>query len=166
MHRFVLALTAALVATLALGQSVAAAPPLREELPPFADSAVLPNVCPFPVTVSTNLTGSSTTFFDRNGNVARIEIDTLERDMFTANGKTLVGLPYTFKVTLVFEPSTGELLHAYARGLQSRVQLPDGSVFKTAGRIDFVDHPDEVFVLQPDHGSQGNIEGFCAALAP
>jgi hypothetical protein len=48
----------------------------------------------------------------------------------------------------------------------SRVQLPGGDVFLTAGRLDFAADPDAQFILQPDVGAQGNIAGFCAALAP
>jgi hypothetical protein len=91
--------------------------------------------------------------------------DTHEQDVFSANGKTLVGLPYNFKTALVFDRTTGELTHIYARGVASRVRLPGGDLFLTAGRIDFINHP-EPFVLQPDVGAQGNIGGFCAALSP
>lgn len=166
MHRLVVTVAAALLLAVAFAHPAAAVAPLKEELPPFELSAVLTGVCPFPVTVNSTLTGSQITFFDQDGNVTRIDIDTAEQDVFTANGKTLVGLPFNFKVMLIFDPATGELLHAYARGVASRVRLPDGSLFLTAGRLDFVNHPDELFVLQPDVGAQGNIAGFCAALSP
>jgi hypothetical protein len=165
MRRFVLTITAALAGVIVLAEPAAAVAPVREELPPFSGTAVLTGVCPFPVTVDSMLTGSQTVFFDREGNVTRIVIDTAEQDVFSANGKTLEGLPFTFKVTLLFDPATGELTHAYATGVSARVRLPGGDLFLTAGRTDFVQHPDELFVLQPDVGAQGNIAGFCAALS-
>jgi hypothetical protein len=67
---------------------------------------------------------------------------------------------------VVIDPQTGDVIHDYATGVASRVQLPGGDLFLTAGRVDFVAHPDEAFVLQPDVGAQGNLAGFCAALAP
>jgi hypothetical protein len=166
MYRFALAVAAALLWAVVLTQSATAAPPIRETLPPFAATSVLTGVCPFPVTVEAMLTGSQTVFFDQDGNVTRIEIDTAEQDVFTANGKTLVGLPYNFKVTILFDRETGEITHIYTRGVVSRVPLPGGDLFLTAGRADFVNHPDEPFVLQPDHGAQGKIDEFCAALSP
>jgi hypothetical protein len=164
--RFVVAITAALVWAVALAQSAAAVAPIREDLPPFSGTTVLTGICAFPVTVEAMLTGSQTLYFDQDGTLTRVVIDTTEQDTFTANEKTLVGLPYTFKVTLLFDPETGEITHAYNRGIFSRVRLPDGDLFLTAGRTDFILHPDEPFVLQPDVGAQGNIEGFCAALSP
>jgi hypothetical protein len=166
MRKFVLAATAALAWAVVLAQPATADAPIREDLPPFTNTVILTGICSFPVTVESVLTGYQTIYLDRDGNPTRIDIDTAEQDVFTANGKTLVGLPYSFKVMLVFDPETGELTHAYARGVASRVPLPGGDLFLTAGRIDFVNHPDELFVLQPDTGAQGNIAGFCAALSP
>jgi hypothetical protein len=165
MHKLVIAATAVLLASV-VAQSAAAAPPLIEELPPFELSTVMTGVCPFPVTVDSTLTGSQITFFDQAGNVTRVEITTHEQDNFSANGKTLVGSPFSFKLMLILDPASGEILHAYARGRAATVRLPDGSLFLTAGRLDFVNHPDELFVLQPDVGAQGDIAAFCAALSP
>jgi hypothetical protein len=166
MHRLVLAVAAAMFCAAVLAQSAAAMPPLKEDLPPFSFSTVMTGVCPFPVNVASTITGGQTTYYDRDGNVIKIEIENREQDVFSANGKTLVGLPYSFKLALIIDPQTGEILHAYARGVAARVRLPSGRLFLTAGRLDFVDHPDELFVLQPDHGAQGDLAGFCAALAP
>jgi len=47
----------------------------------------------------------------------------------------------------------------------SRVPLPDGSVFFSAGRADFTVHPGVTFLISPDMGNPGNIAAFCAALA-
>ena len=166
MHKFVLTATAALVWAVLLAQPAAAVAPIRQDLPPFFQTSVLTGICAFPVTVEATLTGFQTIYLDQNGNPTRIDIDTHEVDVFKANGKTLVGDPYDFKLMLVFDRETGELTHIPVRGVASRVRLPDGSLFITAGRTDFINHPDEPFVLQPDHGAQGNIAGFCAALSP
>lgn len=166
MHRFVIAVAAAMFCAAVVAQSAAAMPPLNEDLPPFSSSTVVTGVCPFPVNLASTITGEQTTYYDRDGNVVKIEIENHEQDVFSANGKTLVGLPYSFKLALIIDPQTGEILHAYSRGVTARVRLPSGRLFLTAGRLDFVDHPDELFVLQPDHGAQGDIAGFCAALAP
>jgi hypothetical protein len=157
-------------AVVALGAAALAAPatavkPERNDFV-FSDQAVLTDVCPFPVTVDFRTTGTETLFFDKDGNLTRIQIHQVEQDVFTANGNTLVGLPYTFNLQVLFDPATGEVLHVFASGVASRVPLPGGDVFFTAGRIDFIAHPGATFLLQPDVGAQGNLAGFCAALAP
>jgi len=56
--------------------------------------------------------------------------------------------------------------HTFASGLVEKVPLPDGSLFVSVGRVDFVAHPGVEFILSPDKGNPGNVAGFCAALAP
>jgi len=165
MRTWLLAVAAAGVAVVGLAQPAAAAPPVHEEID-FTDETVLTDVCAFPVHVSLTGTGSQTVFTDRNGNTTRVQQHITEQDVFTANGKTLVGLPYTFNLHVLFDPESGEVTHVYATGVVSRVPLPGGDLFLTAGRADFVAHPGVAFLLQPDVGAQGNIAGFCAALAP
>lgn len=84
--------------------------------------------------------------------------------MFTANGKSLTGEPFTFNTEVLFD-SQGNVTHVYASGLVERILLPGGSLFLSAGRADFAAHPGESFLLSPDVGAKGNIAGFCAALA-
>ncbi len=165
MRKWLIAVTTAVLGVVGFAQPAAAVAPTRED---FTDSAVavLPDVCAFTVTVESSVTGTRTSFVDQDGNVTRIEIHTVEQDVFTANDKRLVGLPYTFNIAVLFDPGTEDPAHVFATGVASRVPLPDGDFFLSAGRIDFIAHPDEPFVLQPDVGAQGNLEGFCAALAP
>ena len=59
----------------------------------------------------------------------------------------------------------GEVTHVYASGLVERVPLPDGTVFLSAGRLDFAAHPGSEFRIVPDVGRSGNVAAFCAALA-
>ena len=165
MRRFLFIVAAAVLGAAAFAQAAAAVAPDREDFT-FTATAVLTDVCSFPVTVEFTGTGTETDFFDQNGNLTRIQIHQVEQDVFTANGKTLVGLPYTFNLQVLFDPESGEITHVFASGVASRVPLPGGDFFLTAGRVDFAAHPGADFLLQPDVGAQGNIAGFCAALSP
>ena len=69
----------------------------------------------------------------RAGRWQRIQIHVVEQDVFTANGQTLTGLPFTFNIRVLFED--GEVTHVYASGLVERVPLPDGTVFLSPGRL-------------------------------
>ena len=165
MRRFLSSVAAAVLAAAAFAQTAAAVEPIREDAS-FSDTVVLADVCSFPVTVEFTVSGTQTTFFDKNGNITQIKFHNVEQDVFSANGKTLVGLPYTFNVQVLFDPDSGEVTHVFASGLTSRVPLPGGDVFLTAGRVDFATHPGASFLIQPDVGVQGNLEGVCAALSP
>ena len=165
MRRSTIAVAAALVWAVAAVVPTAAVAPIREDID-RSGNAVLTDVCAFPITVEFTQTGTDTLFFDQSGALTRIHGHVVEQDVFTANGKTLHGLPYTFNVTVVFDQQTGEVAHVYATGVVSRVPLPGGDVLLTAGRLDFLAHPGTSFLVQPDVGGQGNVAGFCAALAP
>lgn len=165
MRRLLLIVAAAVLGAAALAQSAAAVAPTREDFT-FTATTVLTDVCSFPVTVVFTATGTETDFFDDNGNLTRVQIHQVEEDVFTANGQTLAGLPYTFNLQVLFDQESGEVTHVFASGVVSRVPLPGGDFFLTAGRLDFNAHPGADFLLQPDVGAQGNIAGFCAALSP
>lgn len=165
MRRLLLTVVAVALGVAALAAPATAVKPERNDFT-FTDTAVLTDVCAFAVTVEFTVTGTETLFFDRNGNLTRVQIHNVEQDVFTANNKTLTGLPYTFNLRILLDPETGEPIHIFASGVASRVPLPGGDVFFTAGRVDFVAHPGATFLLQPDVGAQGNLAGFCAALAP
>jgi hypothetical protein len=165
MRRFVSTVAAAVLAAAALAPTAAAVEPIKEDIS-FSATGVLTDVCSFPVTVEATLTGTETSFFDDEGNLTRLQIHNVEQDVFSANGRTLTGLPFTFNIRVLFDPDSGEVTHVYASGLASRVPLPGGDFFLTAGRIDFAAHPDTPFIIQPDVGAQGNLAGFCAALSP
>jgi len=165
MRRFLTTVVAAVLAAAAVAPTAAANEPIREDIN-VSDTGVLTDVCSFPVTVEATLTGTQTSFSDHEGNLTRVQIHNVEQDVFSANGRTLVGLPYTFNIQVLFDPDSGEVTHVYANGLVSRVPLPGGDLFLTAGRLDFAAHPDTPFIIQPDVGAQGNLAGFCAALSP
>ncbi|MGZ6265642.1 MAG: hypothetical protein ACXWN4_01880 [Candidatus Limnocylindrales bacterium] len=86
------------------------------------------------------------------------------QDTFSANGKTLTGTPFTFNIEARFD-SDGNLKSLTAAGVVERVQLPDGSTFFSAGRVDYLAHPDVQFILTPDEGHSGDVPAFCAALS-
>jgi hypothetical protein len=160
---------AAVLAVVALSAAVfvsaaAGAEPTKFDFAATSTST-LTGLCAFPVSVSFTGSGTETDFVDQSGALTMIHIHLVEQDVFSANGKTLTGLPYTFNIDLLFD-SSGNLTHVYSSGVVSRVPLPNGTVFFTAGRSDFVLHPGVDFLIQPDRGAQGDIAGFCAALSP
>ena len=135
---------------------------------PFAGitfSSVLTDVCAFPINVDSTISGTETDYVDQSGTVTRIFVHEVEQDTFTANGRTLLGTPYTVNTEVLFD-SGGSVIHAYGTGLFETIRLPDGSLFVSAGRADFTQHPGVGFLLSPDMGNPGNLAGFCAALSP
>jgi hypothetical protein len=155
-----------LVAAGVFAATAAATPPLVQhfsftEFPP----STLSGVCSFDVVVSSDLlTGTQTIYFDRSGAVTRAHVHVTWQDTFSANGKTITGVPYTANVQFLVD-SSGNVTHAWATGPAERIRLPDGTMFVSAGRVDFTNHPDTPFLLSPDVGNPGNIAAFCAALA-
>jgi hypothetical protein len=130
-------------------------------------SNTVTGICEFPVIVDSALVVRQTNFFDKDGVQTSSHFAITETDVFTANGNTLSGLPYRTSLRAVLDPSDPNIqLSAVATGVQARIPLPDGSTFLSAGRIDFVGHPGEPFILTPDTGRAGNLAAFCAALAP
>ena len=141
----------------------AAAPP---EGSPFDETNVLsavPGLCPFPVDVVQHLTGFNAVFFDADGNVTQVHLHVTEQDVFSAHGRSLTSLPYTFNLRLVFDPETGELEKFFLSGVILRVPLPSGEIFHSAGRVDFVARGPS-FAITPDVGRSGDVGAFCGAL--
>jgi hypothetical protein len=67
-----------------------------------------------------------------------VEIDKVtETDTISANGVTIVGLPYRYAVTRTFD-SAGNQLTTIAHGEEWRFPLPGGGVFSAGGRNDFL----------------------------
>jgi len=126
---------------------------------------VLTDVCVFPVNVNGTVSGFEIDYRDQSGALTRSFIHQVEQDTFTANGKTLVGDPFTTEFNILFD-SNGSVIHVYGTGLFETIPLPDGSLFISAGRADFTQHPGVGILLSPDMGNPGNLAGFCAALSP
>ena len=103
-------------------------------------SVPLTDVCAFPVNVSGTFSGFEIDYRDQSGALTRSFIHQVEQDTFTANGRTLVGDPFTTEFHILFD-SGGSVIHTYGTGLYERIRLPDGSLFVSAGRADFTQHP-------------------------
>jgi hypothetical protein len=159
-----LAVAAAAVAAVALPASAAAGQPVTS-YPTHHVFALLTDVCPFPVTVEGDSPGTERDYFDQSGALTRIEVHATEQDTFSANGKSLTGEPYTFNIRILFD-SSGAITHFVFAGVVERVLLPDGSLFLAAGLLDFAAHGFPEALIAPDKGTSGNVQGFCAALAP
>jgi hypothetical protein len=161
-----------MVFAVAVGAAIFASPaaaekPTRIEFTGLTYPAVLTGVCSFPITVDSTISGTQIVYYDKSGlvPVTRIFVHQIEQDIFTANGKTLVGIPITLNLQLLLD-SSGNVTNLFASGLVAKIPLPDGSLFVSAGRVDFADHPGVEFLLSPDKGNPGNVAGFCAALSP
>jgi hypothetical protein len=161
-RRFGLLLVLA-VSVLAIGASSALAQkPVKTEFP-WQSEGDRSDICGFPVHYHGDVKVTEIDYFDPDGALIRMDWHMVEQDTFTANGKTLVSLPFTFEFRVTFD-SQGNPTHGYADGVTEKIWLPDGSLFISAGRLDFAAHDWPAFILSPDHGKQGNIARFCAAL--
>jgi hypothetical protein len=147
-----------------LASPAAADPPAKYEGTFEADS-VLTNACDFEVGVHGTVEYTEIDFVDASGTLTRIFDHFVEQDAFTANGKTLVGIPFTFNIEVLFD-SSGNMTRNVATGIVEKVPLPDGGLFISAGWVDWTAHPGTNFVLSPNKGNPGNLAAFCAALEP
>ena len=148
----------------AIFASPAAADPPAKHPNDFTFDVELPDVCSFPVSLHGDVRGTEIDYFDKNGALIRAVNHSVEQDTFAANGKTLVGIPYNVNVEMLFD-SSGNVTQVFGNGIFEKIPLPDGSLFISAGRAEFVHHG-AFFLLSPDKGNPGNVAGFCAALAP
>jgi hypothetical protein len=160
---FALVFTALAIGTGVFASAAAADQPVISPYT-FSGTSVLTDACPFPVTVDISSVGTETDFVDSSGAVTRILLHFVEQDTFSANGKTLIGEPYTANAEFLFD-SSGNLTHLFGQGVIEKVRLPDGTFFIAAGRVDFVARENPSFVVTPDVGAAVNLEGFCSALA-
>jgi hypothetical protein len=163
-RKLIIVLAAVAGAALFVSTAVAATPE-KTEFSNVTFDSVLSGVCPFDVDVASVVSGFEIDYFDQAANIVKAQIHQVEQDTFSANGKTLTGIPFTFNLTFSID-SNGDATSAVATGVAEKIPLPDGSLFVSAGWLDFVDHPGATFVLSPDRGAQGNVAGFCTALAP
>jgi hypothetical protein len=163
--RFGFALMFALCAIGFSAQAALADQPIKYELPPFTVPSTLTDVCSFPIDVNSTIAVDGTDFYDHQGGAlirSLFHIDA--QDTISANGKTLVGDPFTYNIDVLYD-SNLNITGFYVDGVAEKLLLPDGSQFITAGRADLSDTPFATY-LSPDHGNPGDIAGLCAALAP
>ena len=128
-------------------------------------TSVLTGTCSFPITVDFTANETDRFFSDQSGMLIRANAHVTEQDTFSANGKSLNGVPYTFNLKAFFD-SSGAITEEFAEGVIERVPLPDGRVFQSVGRVDFAAQGFPSFTVTPDAGTARNLAGFCAALSP
>jgi len=117
------------------------------------------DICPFPLTIDGTVAIDERQFFDQTGARTAIDRHSVEQDTFSANGKSLTGLPITYNVFHPFN-SDGNNTDVFTDGVLERVRLPDGGLFISARRVDFTGNgPD--FTVTPDNGATVNLAGFC-----
>ena len=130
----------------------------------IAGTQVWTDGCSFPVNVDISLNGTGTAFME-DGTPKRVHLHITEQDTFSANGKSVTGMLYTFNMELGFD-SGGNLTQQVSTGVAGKARLPDGGLFIAAGQIDFAAQGFPVFSFSPDSGTVQNLDGLCAALAP
>jgi hypothetical protein len=150
---------AAAVQTQSAGAAVPTVTPIHR-----TSSFPVTDLCSFPVDFTAVQNGSERTLSTHHGTVTRLVIHTVEQDTFTANGHTLAGTPFVNETHVTLD-SNGDVVHAYEMGVIERVPLPDGTTFHSAGRVDFLAHPDASILVVPDVGHAGNLAGLCDALS-
>jgi len=160
--RQLLVVLATAVVIAAFAPAAAADQPARHQFAGTVES-VLEGACPFSIDVVSVLSARVTVFAYPSGATKKEQYHLVEQDTFSANGKSLAGVPFTFNATWLYDPS-GTLTSVFTDGVGEKVPLPDGSLFISAGRFDFFAHGLPTFMLTPDHGASVNLEGFCAAL--
>jgi hypothetical protein len=164
-------LTASLVVVFGAAIGLAVFAPMAAASPPdisqktFSGTSVLTGACSFPITVDSTVSETDRFFFDSSGTLTRAGANASELDAFSANGKSLTGVQYTVNLMAFFDGS-GNITQEYADGIQERVPLPDGSIFQSAGRVNFAAQGFPSFTITPDAGSALNLAGFCTALSP
>jgi hypothetical protein len=160
-----LAMTLAAAAGLALtglAPSAYAAPTtgrFQQEITYVDDGASA--ACGFPVTFHQLDRGTYELFFDQQGNLTRVQVQTLTDGTATANGVTLLehGRENNF-----YDVLTGTSMEA---SLEFRVWLPGlGVVIMDRGRLLFDADGNVIFEAGPHPALAGDFTALCAALTP
>jgi hypothetical protein len=138
-------------------------PPTITHFPDFTGTTTITDLCTSPISLTFTLTKQTEIdFTDQNGNLTEVQLKFFEQDTFVGPTGTLVGETYTGEVHILFD-SNGNPTNIYGDGPLEKVRLPDGSLFVSAGRVDFLARGVQ-FVFTPDTGHSGNVAGLCAAL--
>jgi hypothetical protein len=112
------------------------------------------DLCEFPVQLEVHNVVHATTWLSDGGQVTVATIT--ETDTMTADGKTIVGLPYHWMLRSVFD-NNGDPVSIYAQGEAWRFRLPDGSIFAVGDRANFL--------TEESVGSFDGLGPVCDALA-
>src|SRR5262245_474222 len=113
----------------------AADTPVKSEFT-FSDTGVLTDTCGFPVTIAATGSATELDFFDASGTLKRQQLHADEQSTFSANGKSLTSLPFTYEISIRFD-SSGNITDAVINGVIVKVPLPDGGLFISAGWVDY-----------------------------
>ena len=139
-----------------------ASPPLKTPLNITINRDVA-GICPFPIRIQGTQTGHQIDFFDADGQRIRRHRHGVEEVTLTANGQTLTADPFHFNIIIHFGPTVA-VEHAFLSGLVFRVTLPDGTVFQSAGRLDFIAQG-VTFAVVPEVELSGDVGALCDALS-
>src|SRR6266699_2088827 len=96
------ALAASLVGVTLCASAVRADTPLISHYT-ASGSLMLTDLCSFPISVAASQTVTEMDFVNSSGAITRIHVHAVEQDTFSANGKTLVGEPYTYNIVIRFD---------------------------------------------------------------
>jgi hypothetical protein len=162
MRRVALLVTALAIAA-GIPPSLAAAGKPEKFSFDFTTSATVTTFCAFPVDITSSVQGHEVDFFDASGALVSATTHITEQDTFSANGKTLVGEPFTFNIFWLIEGD--DAVGIVARGVAEKIRLPNGKLFLSAGVLDFLGQGVD-FSIRTDPGRTGDIDAFCAALSP
>jgi hypothetical protein len=162
MRRITLGIATLVSCVAVFAASAVASPPLKTPLNITINREVA-GICPFPIRIQGTQTGQQIDFFDADGRLVRRQRHGVEAVTLTANGQTLTADPFHFNIIVHFGP-TGTVEHAYLSGLVFRVPLPDGTVFQSAGRLDFIAQGVN-FAVIPEVGASGDVGALCDALS-
>ena len=93
MRRRLLAVVGSVLGATLLAASAVAVPPVKTE-GQLTQTSTLTGVCPFAVQVESKTVYRQMDYFDKNNVRTKTLVHIDEQDVFTANGKTLIGLPF------------------------------------------------------------------------
>ena len=123
----------------------------------------LDGVCPFELQSGSTFFYTERDYLDSNGNLIGQGFHLREQDTFSNNGVTLTSDWWEANFDISFDAEGNPTI--FINGIVERVHLPDGSLFISAGRVDYSADGFPDFVIAPDQGGIHNLNGFCAALA-
>ncbi len=164
MRRVFVLLTVAttMAAMIAASVPATAVPPEQEQFP-FTVGFVDEDLCGFPIEFSFEGTVNVTRFFDRQGNLTRIQMRSADDAIATNlnNGKTATGHEVS-TITVDVEEGTEALT-----GLSIHLNVPGhGAVLMEVGRVAFdLETGEPTFVAGQHQLAEGDFSEFCAALA-
>jgi hypothetical protein len=167
MKRGWLFLTLVVALAAAVTAATAAASPPERVSGTLDLSLSLGRYCSFPIAIDAHVDYVTTNFFDSTHVRVRTQAHIHEQDVFSANGISLTGLPFSFTLDFYYAPD-GTETKAKSVGVVEKIPLPSGKLYILAGYVDLFDLPPGQgdFILTVTHGNPGDADALCAALTP